>query len=332
MPRRAAVDRARVEGTHSAGWEHSSLVQLWGPRLSAYVVASKDRPIFSLGRLPEDARGRARAHDTADRLQLSSTEGGCRWPGRTLDGRAAEQPPVRLGDRQSPDALGRSAPARGLDRAAARHGLEGTLASNSRAGISTSSVRQRPHLSPTGPGFGERGNAAFDALAGMLTPASTPAGDAWILADDEAALRSAPGHPGRLGCCLAAMPTICCGEPIGNSWCPRPSDGASCGRRAYGPARCSRAENSPAPGDGRGPRFRSTPGAAFPGRSRRLSRPRRSRCRWASSVQSRSAGAEPCRNGSGSRTHRQLPSWPNRRLRRRKPVSRQPPSPGEPAR
>jgi hypothetical protein len=59
---------ARVEGVSSTSWEHPSLVQLWGPRFSDYVVAAKDIPVFSLGRLPENTRGRARALDTASRL------------------------------------------------------------------------------------------------------------------------------------------------------------------------------------------------------------------------------------------------------------------------
>src|SRR6185312_5536561 len=50
-------------------------------------------------------------------------------------------------------------------------------------------------------GIGPRyGAAAFDALAGSLTPVRTPAGDAWILASDEAACRAVPGPaaPARL--------------------------------------------------------------------------------------------------------------------------------------
>jgi hypothetical protein len=43
---------------------------------------------------------------------------------------------------------------------------------------------------------------AFAGLAGALVPAHTPLGDAWILADDEAAFRqstsSTPAAPGRL--------------------------------------------------------------------------------------------------------------------------------------
>jgi hypothetical protein len=69
MPRAALLSiHARVAGTGPASWEHPSLVQLWGPRFSDYVVALKDLPLFSLGRLPDDARRRARAEDTATKL------------------------------------------------------------------------------------------------------------------------------------------------------------------------------------------------------------------------------------------------------------------------
>jgi hypothetical protein len=60
MPRAALLSiHARVEGTGERTWEHPSLVQLWGPRFNDYVVAAKDLPAFSLGRLREDARRRA---------------------------------------------------------------------------------------------------------------------------------------------------------------------------------------------------------------------------------------------------------------------------------
>jgi hypothetical protein len=69
MPRAALLSiHARVAGAASTSWEHASLVQLWGPRYSDYVVAAQDIAVFSLGRLPEEARRRARAQDTASRL------------------------------------------------------------------------------------------------------------------------------------------------------------------------------------------------------------------------------------------------------------------------
>src|SRR6476659_2453958 len=69
MPRAALLSiHARVEGTGPATWEDPSLVQLWGPRYSTYVVARSDVAVFTLGRLPDDARGRRIASDTAARL------------------------------------------------------------------------------------------------------------------------------------------------------------------------------------------------------------------------------------------------------------------------
>src|SRR5438270_5361331 len=70
MPRAALLSiHARVNGAGPAVWEHPSLVQLWGPRFSAYVVAAQNVGVFSLGRLPDDARRRARARETASRLR-----------------------------------------------------------------------------------------------------------------------------------------------------------------------------------------------------------------------------------------------------------------------
>src|SRR3974390_2211208 len=55
MPRAAVLSiHARVEATTDTSWEDPSLVQLWGPRFSAYVVAGGDRAGVSLGRPPRD--------------------------------------------------------------------------------------------------------------------------------------------------------------------------------------------------------------------------------------------------------------------------------------
>ncbi|MGH2477805.1 MAG: hypothetical protein ACRDIL_21360, partial [Candidatus Limnocylindrales bacterium] len=43
MPRAALLSiHARVEGTEPSTWEDPSLVQLWGPRFSVYVVPKRD--------------------------------------------------------------------------------------------------------------------------------------------------------------------------------------------------------------------------------------------------------------------------------------------------
>src|ERR671914_17601 len=68
-----ALDERLPPGTPSlerSAWEDPALVQVWGPRFSAYVVAAKDRAVFTLGRLPDDARGRRFAEDLATRLNV----------------------------------------------------------------------------------------------------------------------------------------------------------------------------------------------------------------------------------------------------------------------
>ena len=77
MPRAALLSiHARVEGTQPSTWQDPSLVQLWGPRFSVFVVAACDLAVFSLGTMPEDAKGRRRAEDLA--AQLSAILGGGR--------------------------------------------------------------------------------------------------------------------------------------------------------------------------------------------------------------------------------------------------------------
>src|SRR5215210_450026 len=88
MPRAALLSlHARVKGVEPSAWEHSSLAQLWGPRYSTYVVPKRDFALFSLGRLPDDAKGRLRAERMAERLRAH------------LDGR-------RMTDREAGRALG----------------------------------------------------------------------------------------------------------------------------------------------------------------------------------------------------------------------------------
>src|SRR5438874_5754096 len=69
MPRAALLSiHARVEGTEPSTWEDPSLVQLWGPRFSAYVVAARDLAVFTLGRMPDDSGTQRTAADLAARL------------------------------------------------------------------------------------------------------------------------------------------------------------------------------------------------------------------------------------------------------------------------
>jgi hypothetical protein len=202
MPRAALLSiHARVDGASSTSWEHKSLVQLWGPRFSDYVVAAKDLPIFSLGRLPDHTRRRARAHDTASRLHAF------------LDGR---QMPFGLAGREM------GVPHNSL-RYAAQTGTVLIRWDGTRQPViwtvpppdmdpqhaRLELARRYLHVfGPSTPASFARwagiaqgeASATFDALVGTLTPVRTPVGDSWILAEDEASFRSqhGPSAPARL--------------------------------------------------------------------------------------------------------------------------------------
>ncbi len=202
MPRAAVLSiHARVAGTGPLAWADPSLVQLWGPRFSVFVVAARDLPVFSLGTLPEDERGRRRAEDLAARLG------------------------ALVGDRpmNSADAGRALGVHHGMLRYAAATGTvlirwEGarrpTVWTVPRPETDPREARlelARRYLHVYGPatpatfgtwsGIGPRpAAAAFEALDGSLTPVDTPIGAAWILAEDEAGFRAAPGPaaPARL--------------------------------------------------------------------------------------------------------------------------------------
>src|SRR2546430_3570775 len=71
MPRAALLSlSARLEGVEPTTWEHRSLVQIWGPRFSAYVVPARDVAVFTLGRMPDEERVRLRYEDLAERLHV----------------------------------------------------------------------------------------------------------------------------------------------------------------------------------------------------------------------------------------------------------------------
>jgi hypothetical protein len=202
VPRAALLSiHARVTGTGPDALDDPSLVQLWGPRFSAYVVAAADVAVFSLGRLPEDEARLRRAVETADRLDAFLA--GRRMPygeaGRGLGhhgnllryaaptGRVL----IRWDGARQPTVWTVPAPAVAPDKARrelARRFLHvfgpATPAAFARwAGI-------RP----------SRGRSPFDPLAAELVAVRTPTGDAWILAADEPAFGepSGPTAPARL--------------------------------------------------------------------------------------------------------------------------------------
>jgi len=195
MPRAALLSiHARVEGTEPSTWEDPSLVQLWGPRHNAYVVAARDLTVFSLGRLPDDAKGRRVAEDQAARLH--ALLGGTRMTYGEA-GRALGEHPNRL----------RYAAPTGTVVIRWDGARLPTIWTVPPPGLDPSEARlelARRYLHVFGPatpegfaawaGISARGGvAAFDALRRSLTPVRTPVGDAWILTRDEATFRAAPG-------------------------------------------------------------------------------------------------------------------------------------------
>jgi hypothetical protein len=197
MPRAALLQiHARVEGAGPAAWEAPSLVQLWGPRFSVYVVDQRDLAAFSLGRHPDDPHGRAVADDLAARLR------------------------VAIGDRtvlhdDAAAALG--VPANRLRYAATTGTLlirwggarQATLRLVTAPEVDAATARlelARRHLHVFGAttpaafaewaGIGPReAAAAFDGLAAELAPVRTPIGDRWILTADLPAFRAPAPEP-----------------------------------------------------------------------------------------------------------------------------------------
>jgi hypothetical protein len=188
MPRAALLSiHARVEEASPSIREHPSLVQVWGPRYSTYVVPARDRAVFTLGRLPDDPRGRTRAEDVAARLHA------------ILDGRRITDREVGLGNR-----LRYAAPTGTvlIRWDGARAPLVWTVPRPEVDPREACRELARRYLHVFGPatltsfatwaGIGAaQARAAFDALD--LTPVRTPIGDAWISSSDERAFRDGAG-------------------------------------------------------------------------------------------------------------------------------------------
>ncbi len=192
MPRAALLSlHARVDGVEPSTWEDPSLAQLWGPRHQVYVVAKPDFALFSLGRLPDTAKGRLRAERMAELLNAG------------LDG-------ARMTDRE----VGRKMGVGNALRYAATTGTIAIRWGGARAPIiwtvpapevdPADACRElaRRYLHIFGPttadafarwaGISRRSAAnAFASLEGSLLPVRSPLGDEWLLADDEAEMRTA---------------------------------------------------------------------------------------------------------------------------------------------
>jgi len=196
MPRAALLSlHARVEDVEPSTWAHPSLAQLWGPRYSTYVVAKRDFGLFSVGRLPDDAKGRLKAEQTAERLRCHLGE-------------------ARMTDREAGRALGLG----NSIRYAAPTGTVAIRWEGARAPtiwavpapeIDPADARRelaRRHLHIFGPttaesfarwaGISRRAAAAaYASLEGSLLPVRTPLGGEWLLADDEPVVLAAETAP-----------------------------------------------------------------------------------------------------------------------------------------
>ena len=192
MPRAAVLSiHARLEATAPTVLDDPALVQVWGPRFSAFAVAVEDVGVFTLGRMPDSKRSRERAESLAARIRdlLGDTSMTYSEAGRLLgvdpnqlryatttgtviiewDG--ARRPTIR------------SVPPPDMEVSEARLELVrrylhvfgvGTPASLAQwAGVREPVARQ-----------------VFERLREELVPVATPIGDAWLLASDEREMRS----------------------------------------------------------------------------------------------------------------------------------------------
>jgi hypothetical protein len=195
MPRAALLSiHARVEGTVPSSWEDTSLVQLWGPRFQVYVIAARDLAVFSLGRFPDDQKGRRRAEHLAARLH--ALLGGATMPyGEAGDALGLHDANALRYAATTGTILIRWAGAR-----------QPTIWTVPPAGDDPLKARlelARRHLHIFGPTTPEAfarwaGITAREAVAGFatlrrsLTAVRTPIGDAWTLTRDEPLLRADP--------------------------------------------------------------------------------------------------------------------------------------------
>jgi len=197
MPRAAVLSiHARVEEMGPSAWEDPSLVQVWGPRYHVYVVAEPDLAVFTLGRLPDSGRIRERALDLAARAHVLLDGGRMRYDDagtalRThgnnlryaaLTGTLA----IRWEGARRP--LVWTVPAPTIEPAEATREL----------------ARRFLHVfGPSGPAdFAKWASIAagkavttFEELGAELIAVAAPWGEAFMLADDEAALREAAAPP-----------------------------------------------------------------------------------------------------------------------------------------
>jgi hypothetical protein len=195
MPRAALLSiHARMAGTRPGSWEDPSLVQIWGPRFSTYVVAKRDLAVFTLGRLPDEPGQLKRIQEIAARLQdaLAGRRMIQGTAARIMGARHANQlryaaPTgtvlIRWDGSHQPHIW--NVPAPEMDRYEAR--LELARRYLHVFGPTT------PEAFSTWAGIGSHsGINTFKLLGKSLTQVHTPTGEAWILSQDEPLFRTAP--------------------------------------------------------------------------------------------------------------------------------------------
>ena len=203
MPRAALLSiHARMAGTEPGSWEDPSLVQVWGPRFSNYVVAKRDLAIFTLGRLPDESGQRKRIQDIAARLRAAlagrrmlqsdaAREMGARHANELRYAAPTGTVVIYWDGARQPTIW--SVPAPDIDPYEAR--LELARRYLHVFGLAT------PEAFAMWAGIGLlSGIDAFETLGKSMTQVRTPIGEAWILSRDEPLFRAAPGPvaPARL--------------------------------------------------------------------------------------------------------------------------------------
>jgi len=203
MPRAALLSiHARMVGTEPGSWEDPSLLQIWGPRFSTYVVAKRDLAVFTLGRMPDGSRQLKRIQDIAARLQsalagsrmlqvAAARAMGAKNPNELRYAAPTGTVLIRWDGSHQPDIW--NVPAPEMEPHEARLEL---------------AQRYLHVFAPATPeafaawaGIGKlSGIHAFETLERSLTQVRTPIGEAWILSQDEPLFRTAPGPaaPARL--------------------------------------------------------------------------------------------------------------------------------------
>ena len=177
---------ARVEACEPSAWQHPRLIQTYSPRAAVYVLPADDFGVFTVGRLPRDPQARQVVEDLAEK-SCAAMDGqevrgtallaraGCatgriavRWMANAVYVRERERPSIDPETarmelcRRHVHAFGPTTPA----------------AFAWWAGVSVRDAR-----------------TTFGLIAGELLRVDLAGHDAWVLAADESALRSA--HPMR---------------------------------------------------------------------------------------------------------------------------------------